>query len=89
MNLCDTCNGACCKVLLALETKLMKQDFRCFIAMHKDVTQSAGYLFLESRCRNLGVDGRCNAYEHRPNYCKRFVVGGKLCRACRALYNVA
>jgi Fe-S-cluster containining protein len=34
-------------------------------------------------CRNLTADGRCGIYETRPDVCREFEAGGKLCKAAK------
>jgi Fe-S-cluster containining protein len=83
---CENC-GACCRILpiainsiTAEEKKLINTRKDAWV----DVIDGVMYIVLQSDCRYL-KDYKCSIYDRRPDYCKKFEVGGKDCLLARKI----
>lgn len=79
-NLCDECNGLCCRYFaLPIDTPKDKGDYddiRWFLC-HKDVTvfveDGDWYINIKNKCRHLsGKENRCKMYSNRPRICRGY-----------------
>ena len=85
MSECDGCGGACCRCVVVAIGE-MTPDQRQWAEMRGPLTvASNGGLSwrLPVACRHLTASGRCGIYETRPDVCRQFEAGGKLCEAAR------
>ena len=83
MSLCDGCGGACCRGVVLPHGLIggLSPDEAYWLGLHG--THEGHGLYLAVPCRLLGEDGRCTDYEHRPEVCRRFAVGGEACQRSR------
>ncbi len=77
--LCAHCPARCCRYFaLPIETPTDRQDFdyiRWFL-LHEGATvfteDDVWYLLMYARCKHLGADHRCDAYQTRPPICREY-----------------
>ena len=88
MSECDGCGGACCRfVVVAIGD--MTPDQRRWAEMRGplDFAHGGALLWrLPVACPHLTAEGRCDSYADRPDVCREFEVGGKLCKAAMKYY---
>ena len=77
---CKACGGRCCKVVIVKMGRL-SADLLRFFEMRGTVHGANWHV--RSRCKHLTIFGRCRIYETRPQTCKDFEVGGKMCNETR------
>ena len=78
-NPCDYCGAKCCRYFaLPIETPVDWEDFEFirWYLLHDRATvfteDDEWYLLVHTRCRHLGDDNRCGAYETRPEICRDY-----------------
>lgn len=87
MSLCDQCRGACCEDLaIGLEgLPPNRLEFLTFRGIARQVVLPDGRaihaMLIPHRCQHLTPDGRCDAYDQRPQVCRDFEEQGPTCRA--------
>lgn len=80
--LCEHCAAACCRYLaLPLDKPRTIRDYddiRWYL-MHEGISafveDGDWFIQIQTRCRNLGADNRCNVYETRPRICREYEPG--------------
>lgn len=80
--LCEHCAAACCRYLaIPLDKPTCARDYddmRWYI-MHQGISvfveEGDWYLQIQTRCKNLGNDNRCQVYETRPEICREYEPG--------------
>jgi Fe-S-cluster containining protein len=77
--MCGRCGGRCCVYYTVyLDEPEDAEDFDelrwflCHEGCYLYVDEGQWHLNVRSRCRFLGPEGRCRAYEHRPRVCREF-----------------
>jgi len=84
MSLCDDCGGACCRFVVVAIGE-MTPDQRRWAEMRGPLTPvREGVLSwrLPVACPHLTA-AMCGIYDTRPDVCREFESGGKLCEAAR------
>lgn len=77
---CELCLGACCETMIVpLNVGMLSNQDRAYFRVRGRIEGSS--LRIQSRCSVLKDDGRCGEYEHRPEACRVYVVGGDACVA--------
>ena len=80
--LCEHCVAACCRYL-AIEIDKPKtardfDDIRWYI-MHTGISvfveEGDWYIQIQTTCKNLGADNRCQIYDVRPDICRDYEPG--------------
>lgn len=74
MTACELCKGACCESIVVP----VAGDVGIWLRYHGEPL-GPDRVELNCACRML-KDGRCTVYDHRPENCKAFPVGGTGCR---------
>ena len=80
--LCEHCAAACCRyVAIPLDKPTSQRDYddmRWYL-MHEGITvfveEGDWYIQFQTRCKNIGRDNRCAAYETRPQICREYDAG--------------
>ena len=78
--LCEHCAAACCRYLaLPIDKPTSARDYddiRWYL-LHKGVSvfveDGDWYVQFQARCRALGSDNLCAAYETRPHICRQYM----------------
>jgi Fe-S-cluster containining protein len=79
---CNECGGACCRYVI-MKVPPMGADEARWAGM-RGVMYSQTWA-IRSKCDQL-KDGRCVDYESRPDVCRQYACGGKLCKAAMRRY---
>jgi hypothetical protein len=80
MKICDTCGAACCRFVV-IQVGPMNRDQRWWANMRGRL--EGDWFRIRSKCACLTADGRCSQYEDRPEVCRKWEIGGKMCMAAR------
>jgi len=80
--LCEHCLAACCRyIALPLDKPTTVRDFddiRWYL-MHQGISvfveEGDWYVQFQTRCKNLGMDNRCEIYDSRPQICRTYEPG--------------
>jgi len=80
--LCEHCTAVCCRYLaVPLDRPRTARDYddiRWYL-MHQGiivfVEDGDWYIQFQTRCKNLGLDNRCAAYDSRPVICQEYQPG--------------
>lgn len=80
--LCEHCTAACCRYLaIEIDKPRSRRDYddiRWYL-MHEGISifveEGSWFLQIETRCKNLGLDHRCQIYDVRPAICRDFEPG--------------
>ena len=78
-NLCDKCDGDCCKSVV-INTGEMNAGQERWANMRGKVQGQSWRI--DSRCKHLR-NGKCRIHLARPKVCRDYVAGGPLCHAAR------
>jgi hypothetical protein len=77
--MCGRCRGRCCVYYTVyLDDPEDAEDFDelrwflCHEGSYLYIDDDQWHLNIESRCRFLDPEGRCRAYQHRPQICRDF-----------------
>ncbi len=77
--LCSFCPAKCCRYFaLPIETPTSRKDFEFirWYLLHDRATvfieEECWYLLVHTRCKHLGDDNRCRAYQTRPQICRDY-----------------
>jgi len=76
---CNKCGNRCCRyVAIEIDTPRTDQDFddiRWYVA-HRKVTvfkhDGVWHFNVDTKCKQLGNDGRCKIYDKRPRICREY-----------------
>lgn len=85
---CRLCAGSCCRYIILpgfFRTSEMSSDSKQWLSYHGE--REGNDMILSLPCKWL-VNGQCGIYERRPQVCREFKPGSRLCRHavlhCRA-----
>ena len=70
MSECQKC-GECCKQVNI--GTFLPDELTELLSVHYGYRVDRVGLELKHRCRHLTEDGRCDDYENRPEYCRKFM----------------
>jgi len=89
--MCEKCNGACCRNRKLFVMKASPQTIKEIIMWEMSgliVTRNGDFLeYSAPPCKNLDLKtGRCLIYEDRPDICKEFPPGCVPCIESRKMY---
>ena len=77
--LCSYCPGKCCRYFaLPIDVPKKKADFEYlrWYLLHERATvfteDDCWYILVYTKCKMLGDDNRCRAYETRPDICREY-----------------
>lgn len=77
--LCSHCGAKCCRYFaLPIDTPTERQDFEYirWYLLHERATvfteDDSWYLLVHNKCKLLGEDNLCGAYETRPGVCREY-----------------
>ena len=69
-------------MFVRLEIPRMSTDERRWAKMRGVLSKGGSIFRIHSPCKHL-IGGKCGIYENRPNVCKQYEVGGKMCKAAK------
>jgi len=80
-NLCEKCNGSCCRCQLISDDWLQSSGATSVHYIGEgNRTKVNGYTIIDKLCPHLNEDGACDIYESRPKSCRDFLVGSEKCK---------
>jgi len=80
-NLCEGCNGTCCRYI----SFPLKNRMDVAFSKARGFKIVDGIIFIPHVCPKLDKDGKCSIYEERPLNCRIFKPNCDVCRAVRKI----